>query len=50
LQSDIPDDQLKRARARVEQLLEILRRQTALLPREADSALIFDPDPLEPQK
>ena len=44
MQSDIPADQLTRAQARVDQLLEVLRRGTQRLPSETDSALTFHPD------
>jgi hypothetical protein len=42
--TDIPADQLKRAQARVDALLEALRRETARLGPDADSALTFRPD------
>lgn len=49
MQSDIPADQLDRAQARVDQLLEALRRQTQQLPSETDSALTFRPDAEKPE-
>ncbi len=39
----MPADELERARARVDQLLEVLRRGTERLGSDADSALTFDP-------
>jgi hypothetical protein len=45
---EIPADQLERARARVDQLLEILRRGTERLGSDADSALTYHPE--EPAK
>ena len=44
MKSDIPADELERALARVDQLLEALRRETERLGPEADSALTFHPD------
>ena len=44
MNSEIPVDQLERARARVDQLLEVLRRGTERLGPDADSALTFHPD------
>jgi hypothetical protein len=44
MNSDIPADQLERARARVDQLLEVLRRETDRLRSDADSALAFSPN------
>jgi hypothetical protein len=44
MNSEIPADQLERARARVDQLLEVLRRGTERLESDADSALSFYPD------
>ena len=44
MEHDIPADQLARAQARVNQLLDALRRQTERLAPEADSALVFLPD------
>jgi hypothetical protein len=44
MKSDIPADQLADAQARVDQHLEALRRDTALLPPDAESALTFHPD------
>jgi hypothetical protein len=44
VKSDIPADELERARARVDQLLEALRRETERLGSDADSALSFHPD------
>jgi hypothetical protein len=44
VEHDIPADQLARAQARVNQLLDALRRQTERLAPEADSALVFLPD------
>jgi hypothetical protein len=43
MKSDIPADQLERAQARVDQLLEALRRETQRLAPTADSALTFSP-------
>jgi hypothetical protein len=43
MNSEIPAEQLERARARVDQLLEVLRRGTERLASDADSALAFDP-------
>jgi hypothetical protein len=44
VKSDIPADQLGAARARVDQFLDALRRETERLPPDADSALTFRPD------
>ena len=44
MNSEIPADQLERARARVDQLLEVLRRVTEQLGSDADSALTYHPD------
>jgi hypothetical protein len=44
VKSDIPSDELERAQARVDQLLEALRRETARLASTADSALAYSPD------
>jgi len=44
LRSEIPSDELDRAQARVDQLLEALRRETERLGPDADSALTFQPD------
>jgi len=44
LEPDIPVDQLERAQARVDQLLDALRDQTKRLAADADSALTFRPD------
>jgi hypothetical protein len=44
VKSDIPSDELERAQARVDQLLEALRRETARLASTADSALVYSPD------
>jgi hypothetical protein len=44
VKSDIPSDELERARARVDQLLEALQRETARLASTADSALVYSPD------
>ncbi len=44
MKSDIPSDELERANARVDQLLEALRRETARLASTADSALAYSPD------
>jgi hypothetical protein len=41
---DIPADHLEPARARVDQLLEALRRKTEQLGPQADSALSFSPE------
>jgi hypothetical protein len=43
MKSDIPADQLERTQARVDQLLEALRRETQRLAPGADSALTFSP-------
>jgi hypothetical protein len=48
LKPDIPADQLERVQARVDQRVDALRRLTALLPPDADSALTFRPDLEEP--
>ena len=47
MQSDIPADQLNRAQARVDQLLDALRGETQRLAPDAESALTFDPEPAE---
>ena len=47
MKSDIPPDQLEPARARVEQLLEALRRETQRLAPDAESALTFHADQAE---
>jgi hypothetical protein len=47
MQSDIPAEQLARAQARVDQLLEALRRETQRLPPDAESALTFNADQAE---
>jgi hypothetical protein len=44
MNSEIPADQLERARARVDQLLEVLRRGTVRLESDADSALSYRSD------
>jgi hypothetical protein len=44
MKTDIPADQMEGARARVDQLLEALRRETERLGPDADSALTFRPD------
>jgi hypothetical protein len=44
VKTDIPADQLERAHARVDPLLEALRHETARLEPDADSALTFHPD------
>jgi hypothetical protein len=44
MNSEIPADQLERARARVDQLLEVLRRGTERLESDADSALSYRSD------
>jgi hypothetical protein len=49
MQSEIPADQLTRAQARVDQLLEVLRRETQRLPSETDSALTFHPAAERPE-
>ncbi|MGA2882425.1 MAG: hypothetical protein ABSG13_26015 [Bryobacteraceae bacterium] len=49
MKSDIPADQLERAQARVDQLLEALRRKTERLSPDADSALTFRPDEAQPE-
>ena len=43
MKHDIPADELERAQARVDPLLEALRRETARLGPDADSALAFHP-------
>jgi hypothetical protein len=47
VKSDIPADHLERAQARVDQLLDLLRRQTERLASDSDSALIYNPDAAE---
>ncbi|MGB6946066.1 MAG: hypothetical protein WBE37_26940 [Bryobacteraceae bacterium] len=47
MKSDLPADQLEQAQARVDQHLEALRHDTALLPPDAESALTFHPDQAE---
>jgi len=42
--SGIPIDELERARARLDQLLDALRGETARLASDADSALVYRPD------
>lgn len=49
MKSDIPADQLERAQARVDQILDALRRETERLRPEADSALTFRPDEAQPE-
>jgi hypothetical protein len=54
LEPDIPPDQpegaqLERAQARVDELLEALRRETARLSWDAESALTFRPDNEQPE-
>jgi hypothetical protein len=44
VKSEIPVADLERAQARVDQLLDALRRETARLGPEVDSALVFRPD------
>jgi hypothetical protein len=44
VKSDIPADQLERAQARVDQLLNALRHETERLGPLAESALVFLPD------
>jgi len=44
VKTDIPADELQRAQARVDPLLEALRRETGRLAPDADSALTFRPD------
>jgi hypothetical protein len=44
VKSDIPADELERAQARVDQLLDVLRRETWRLGPDVDSALIFNPE------
>jgi hypothetical protein len=46
---DIPADELERAQARVEQLLDTLRSQTERLPCDSDSALTYRPDVDQPK-
>jgi hypothetical protein len=47
MKSDIPADQLEPAQARVDQLLEALRRETQRLTPDAESALAFHADQSE---
>jgi formate dehydrogenase assembly factor FdhD len=47
VKSDIPADQLEPAQARVDQLLEALRRETQRLAPDAESALTFHADQSE---
>jgi len=47
MKSDIPANQLERAQARVDQLLEALRRETERLAPVAESALVFNPEEAE---
>jgi hypothetical protein len=47
MKPEIPAEQLERAQARVNQLLDALRRETGRLPPTADSALAFDADQAE---
>jgi hypothetical protein len=47
VKSDIPADQLERAQARVNQLLEALRRETERLAPVAESALTYQADQAE---
>jgi hypothetical protein len=42
VKTDIPADQLERAQARVEQLLDALRRETERLTPDVESALTFN--------
>jgi hypothetical protein len=49
VKSDIPASELERAQARVDQLLEALRRQTERLSPDADSALTFSPCEAQPE-
>jgi len=49
VKSDIPESNLERAQARVDQLLDALRRQTERLPPDADSALTFSPAEAQPE-
>jgi hypothetical protein len=54
VEPDTPPEQLagaraRRAKARVDELLEALRRQTQRLEPEADSALTFRPDTEQPE-
>jgi hypothetical protein len=43
MQTEIPPDDLARAEARVDQLLEALRAETERLAPLADSALVYHP-------
>jgi hypothetical protein len=43
VKSEIPPDHSNRAQARVDELLDALRRETARLGPEVDSALVFEP-------
>ncbi|MGC1414739.1 MAG: hypothetical protein WA817_05625 [Candidatus Acidiferrum sp.] len=47
MKSEIPKIQVETAQARVDQLLDALRRDTALLASDAESALTFHPDQAE---
>jgi hypothetical protein len=47
MKPEIPADQLEPAQARVNQLLDALRRETERLPPNADSALTFNADQAE---
>ncbi len=47
LKPDIPPEQLERIQPLVDQLLTLLRRQALTLPPDADSALIYQPEPEE---
>jgi len=49
VKSDIPADQLERAQARVDQLLDALRRASERLPSDAESALTFRRDAEQPE-
>ena len=44
MQTEIPADQKQRAQARVDQLLDALRRENQRLAPDADSALTFYPE------
>jgi hypothetical protein len=49
VKSDIPADQLERAQARVDQLLDALRSESERLSSDAESALTFRPDAEQPE-
>ncbi|HTR39436.1 MAG TPA: hypothetical protein VMH80_26365 [Bryobacteraceae bacterium] len=47
MKPDIPPEQLERIQPLVDQLLTLLRRQALTLAPDADSALIYKPEPEE---